>query len=148
MGSIIRAKVSLGLLLAYGYFKVISVGNAQHLVEKIPWKNSSFWNAIFWKPAQYSLVKIWQLEWQDLQKHCDCKELSKLGMTASMKDVRNYLDFGKLQWIFYQDFSVYIMNKHTAAPPVKALVLVQQNRERPNADLARHELKARLLSCL
>lgn len=27
----------------------------------------------------------------------DCKELSKLGMAAPMKDIRKYLDFGTLQ---------------------------------------------------
>lgn len=37
---------------------------------------------------------------------------------------------------FIKIFSANIMNKHTDALPVKALVLVQQNSERPNADLA------------
>lgn len=35
---------------------------------------------------------------------------------------------------FIKIFSAHIMSKHTAALPVK--VLVQQNSERPNADLA------------
>lgn len=37
---------------------------------------------------------------------------------------------------FIKIFSAYVMSKHTAAPPTEVLVLVQENSERPNADLA------------